>query len=398
MDNPNAFRHHPNKTRIRINEKNVNRVIDWSIEPVVSGLVRQKYYNNKEKRSFDVPVSATPAVVEGVGVIVASDDGYIRFYSMGFKKIYWERRINSSFYASPVFSSKRKYIYICSTNGDVLAISLSGVVKWHTKLEHGIYSTPAINIQDDIFIVATFDSLLFYLNLNDGKVINKIELDKPWHYGFSLNAQRYVYASVAMTRGNLTIICNSTTIYEFDEFGKIVWKKNLKDEVKSSPVVIDDLNLVVVFTVKGNCLFFDFNGNLLNDIFLAEKISGSAAYNGDILCVGGTNGSVFGISLMKRKILWLREWNIPFDYTSITFLPNGNFVAVNKNGNIVCISKESGEFVWESSQVLGLVDHNTAMHITPSISNYGYVYCGSYEGNLYEFKFKSNEKESLNVN
>jgi hypothetical protein len=75
-------------------------------------------------------------------------------------------------------------------------------------------------------------------------------------------------------------------------------------------------------------------------------------------------------------------------------LPNGDFIAVNGRGNIVCLGRDTGTFQWESSQVLGLPDHEPSMDITPVAAPDGNLYCASYDGDVYRFFFQPTARSS----
>ncbi len=87
----------------------------------------------------------------------------------------------------------------------------------------------------------------------------------------------------------------------------------------------------------------------------------------------------------------------PRDHTSVTILPDGGFAAITNAGNVVCLDPADGSFRWESSQILGLPDHEPPMHITPVASVDGRMYCASYEGDLYQFTFRRPRGDGANA-
>jgi hypothetical protein len=75
-------------------------------------------------------------------------------------------------------------------------------------------------------------------------------------------------------------------------------------------------------------------------------------------------------------------------YTSFSVLPSGDFVAVAEQGDAVCLGREDGAFRWQTSQVLGLPEHEPAMDVTPIAAADGRMYGASYEGDVYTFLFR----------
>ena len=70
MTRPAAFRHDPVRQVIA---KGVTAARDWRKQPAVVGFHRFQRFAPALKRDVDVPVSATPAVIEGVGVVIEAE-------------------------------------------------------------------------------------------------------------------------------------------------------------------------------------------------------------------------------------------------------------------------------------------------------------------------------------
>jgi outer membrane protein assembly factor BamB len=174
--------------------------------------------------------------------------------------------------------------------------------------------------------------------------------------------------------------------------GSEVWRTDVGAFIKASPVVVHATEQVAVFTVDGRCLFLDSRtGRLLHESSLGLKITASPALSGDILAVGLQRDIAVGINVHDYRRVWVSEAGSPGSYTSFTVLPDGNFICTAEFGNIICLRANDGSFLWESSQVLGLPNHNPAMHVTPVAAPDGTMYCASYDGDLYCFKFRPRE-------
>lgn len=64
-----------------------------------------------------MPVSASPAVLPGVGAVLAADDGHVRLVDHSLAKTYWQRRLDSSIYASVVVDRSRRHVLVTATSG-----------------------------------------------------------------------------------------------------------------------------------------------------------------------------------------------------------------------------------------------------------------------------------------
>lgn len=152
--------------------------------------------------------------------------------------------------------------------------------------------------------------------------------------------------------------------------------------------------MVVIATVAGECYLLNLgSGAQESCIELDSKVTASGALSGDRVAIGTTSGRVSCIDLRKRQILWEAQHGAPRSYTSFTLSPENDFIATSLDGNVICRDSLTGKFLWESSQVMGLPDHETPMDITPVASVSGRMYCASYRGDLYEFSFDQREEE-----
>lgn len=385
------FRHDPTKSVLGKSSGS----FFWHIEPAVCGHRRLTYYNSTLDRTIDVPVSATPAVVNGIGVIVASDDGFVRFFDPTLTQIYWERRLKSSVYASLLVDHERSRVLVAATNGHIFSFDLRGNVAWATKTGVQVCATPTKLLDSEVVVVAAFGSRILGLDLRDGSIVFDRPVPAPWHaeYGGQA-AHRDPYASPAATSEGTVIVGCAEFALCFSADGTELWRHEIGRAIKSSPAVIAKSQEVVLCSMDGRCSFLDTrSGELRAEIFLGSQITGSPAVSGSTVAVGTRLGNVVGLSTITREMVWESRQGAPREYTSLTVLPDGNFIATSDSGNIVCLRACDGAFLWESSQILGLPNHEPGMDITPVAGYDGHMYCASYSGNLYQFRFPTKPPE-----
>lgn len=362
----------------------------WLREPVVFGHRRLTYDNQKLNRTVQVPVSATPAVVTGLGVLLASDDGFLRFHSRGLEKVYWERRLDSGVYASLVVDPVRAQVIVAATSGLVTCFDLRGTLVWATRIGVPVFATPTVIPQEDLLVVAGFHARCVGLNLETGERVFDRDLPEPWHMAQGgIASYRDPYASPVTTAEGTVIVCCGEHVVCLDPDGAQVWHHEGEQGIKASPVSVRKTDEIVVFTVGGTGLFLDSRtGELRHNVSVNAKVTASPALSHGVLAVGDQSGAVTGIDVRTRDVLWRSGQGAPRSYTSFSVLPTGDFVATAERGNVVGLGREDGRFLWESSQVLGLVDHEPEMDITPVAAPDGSMYCASYRGDVYEFRFQ----------
>jgi outer membrane protein assembly factor BamB len=395
LSNVSAFRHDPVKSVLvgalpaapGVGDPGTFR---WDREPIVCGYRRLTSQDRRIGVEVPVPVSATPAVVSGVGVLVASDDGYVRLYSRGLAKLYWERRLNSGIYASLVVDGRRRHVIVVSSSGLVVCFDLRGTLVWSTEIGAPVCATPAVLPQSDLLVVAAFRSRCVGVDLGTGARIFDRILPPPWHADYGGAAShRDPYASpVSTAEGNL-IICCAEHVLCLRPDGTEIWRYETGQAIKASPAALHATGQIAVCPVDGRCLFLDNRtGALHGEVSLGAKVTASPAVSGGVLAVGSAYGQVVGLDVHTRRPVWHAEHAAPRSYTSFSVLPTGDFVATTTRGNIICLGAADGRFCWETSQVLGLPEHEPEMDITPIAGPDGRMYCASYAGDIYEFRFQ----------
>jgi len=389
LRDPPAFRHDPKKA-VLVMDGEANHRARWLKEPAVCGYRRLSHKSKALHREVPVPVCATPVVVAGVGVIIASYDGRINFYSRSLDKSFWERRLDSPIYASLIVDSRRRTVVAAATSGLVVCFDLRGSFVWSTMLQVPIYATPTVLPASDLLVIAAFHSRCIGLELGTGKRVFDEGLPEPWQSAYGGSAShRDPYASPVATISGNAIVCCAEDVLCFAPDGTMRWRRTVGQSIRASPATLHATEEVAVCTVDGRCIFLDSRtGQGRGEVTLDAKIIASPAVSGDVLVIGTSNDEVFGLNIRKREVIWKRSHGAPRDHSSFTVMPDGNLIATSSRGNIIGRRRDDGGFLWETSQRLGLPDHDPAMDITPMAGPDGSMYCGSYSGVIYHFRFQ----------
>jgi outer membrane protein assembly factor BamB len=388
-----GFRHDPVKAVVPM--PGDLAVPDWRREPVVCGYRLLSYHNKTLNQDIAVPVSATPAVIGGIGVVVAADDGYVRFHSRDLSKVFWERRLNSGVYASLVVDATRRRVVVAATNGLIVCFDLKGRLVWSADAGVPVFATPTVLPQADVLVVAGFHGRCLGLELATGEKVFDRTLPRPWHDAHGGSASyRDPYASPAATEADTAIVGCAEHVLCLAADGTTVWERRIGHSVRASPAVVHATGEVAVLPVTGECVFLDSaTGEKVASLRLGSKPTASPAVSGTVLAVGTQDDVTTGIDVHTHEIRWRSTQGGPRSYTSLSVLPDGAFIAANARGNVLCLSRDDGAFRWESSQVLGLPDHDPALDITPVAGPDGALYCASYSGVLYYFAFPPTAEE-----
>lgn len=389
MTTPPAFRHDPRKAVLTVGD--VDASVRWDVEPAVCGYRMFAHRNTRLDREVAVPLCSSPAVVTGAGVVVAGFDGRVRFLDRNLDRVFWEHRLDSPVYASLVVDQVRRTIVVAATGGHLTCLDLRGRVVWSVELGVRIYATPTVLPGSGVLVVAAFDSVCVGLDIATGKRLFDVALPRPWAAATGGSAaHRDPYASPAATADGDAIVCCAEHTLCLAPDGTRRWVRETGHAIRASPVALHALQEVAVCSVDGRCRFLDSRtGEIRGELDLGAKITASPAVSDGILAVGTCDDTVVGVDVRRHAVAWTAA-GAPRDHTSFTVLPDGSFVAASNRGNAVA-RRPDGGFLWETSQLLGLSEHDPAMDITPVAGPDGSMYCASYSGVLYHFRFRPSD-------
>jgi outer membrane protein assembly factor BamB len=393
---PPAFRHDPVKSVLTL-RRGAAPAVRWATEPALCGYARLLHRSARTGAEVKVPVSASPVAVPGVGVVVGSYDGLVRLYDGTLAKVYWQIGLGAPIYASLLADRRRRRIVAVSTQGRVVCLSLRGELVWQSDTDAEIYATPTVVPAADLLVVAAFGSRCLGIDLATGRLRWARDLPRPWHADHGGSAAfREPYASPATTAAGTVVVACAEHVLCLEPDGTQRWRYEVGHSIRSSPAVLAGLGQVAVCAVDGGCVFLDADsGRLRGRVDLGGKVVASPAVAGDVLVVGTQDGTAFGIDGAQQTVAWSAPGRGPREYTSFSLLPDGHPVAVTARGNVVSLRRDDGRFRWETSQLLGLADHDPALDVTPVAAPDGSMYSGSYSGMLYRFRFRPSEEEQL---
>lgn len=386
MTRPAAFRHDPVRHVIALGKPAAR---DWRRQPAVVDFRRFRRFAPAQEREVDVPVSATPAIIEGVGVVIATDDGHVRLFASDLSHMFWERRLSASIYASLVVDAEARRVIVCDTAGLVCAFDLRGRLVWSFKAGGAIRATPALDRASGILVAAAFGHRMVGLSLDSGARLFEVDATRPWHAAIGgLASDRNPYASPVTTIGGASVFCSGEQVTLIDVTGSVLWQRSRPAEISASPIIDDTGRMLLVADRSGVAALIDLvDGGVRAERRLGDAVTASGAASGGVFALGVRSGAVWGLAQSTLGVVWQDGFGAPFDHTSFTVTPKGDFAATAACGDIICRDAASGEFLWRSSQMLGLPDQEVRLDVTPVFAPGGDMYATAHDGSVYRFAF-----------
>lgn len=366
-----------------------SKSFDCSIEPQIVKTRKLSYFNKTKQQEIDVPISSCPVFI-GENLLVASDDGYVQLFDKDLENALWKRRILGSPYAPLLIHGSPPHVLVTTTNGLIASFSLKGELIWETKLKSGVLGAP-LEITNGVLAITQHNGYLFFLDGKTGAVTGSIYLpcSVKWPSG-SISLNRDPYASPISGVKNLIIARGSDVFCINPHSFEIEWKAKLGGLQKATLAYDLKTGLVFAANCDGTLYILDeCAGEVVEAISFGEKMISSPAIVDGVLVFSGLGGKLRGFDILKRELLWVR--NSPVEgYTSVVPLKDSKVCFVNRRASLECVDSDSGRFLWETSEVLGIPGHDSKVDTTPVVSRSGLIVSTSYSGYICLYTFGEN--------
>ncbi len=289
----------------------------------------------------------------------------------------FENKHNDNSFASGTPATDGKLVYVSVLDKDdvlVAAYDFSGEQVWVQRpgkfsSPHGYSCSPAL-FEDKVIINGDSQGEAFIaaLNKKDGKVIWKVDHDKPAH-SFSTPIFREITGKKQM------IFCGNKEIasYNPEDGSRYWWVNGPSEDFCSSPVYNEKLNLVLVSSAwpQRHLLAIkpDGNGDVTESHVVWQTTKGayyvpSPVCTDDYLFSTMTNGQVHCIEVATGNIMWTE--NLGKQYSS-PVLANGLVYMPNDDG-VITVIKPGSKFEMVAQNSIG-----ERMNASPAISK-GKIY------------------------
>lgn len=272
--------------------------------------------------STNARITSSPAVDDG-GVFFTSYDGHLYRVDAATGKVQWkfattgERRFAGKhlhgyipigetmpdpfdvYLSSPAVWHGT--VYFGSGDGHVYAVDArSGQRKWAFRTGNVVHASPAV--VDGTVFVGSWDTYFYALDAASGRV--------KWRFKTGedsvISNQTGIQSSAAVANGVVYFGCRDSKFYALDaRTGQQKWSFDNKGSwVVSSPAIRDG---VVYFVTSDSRLLHALDAGTGKPVFslrLSWFLFSSPAISGDMLYVGGWDGTLAAVDLRSHKPMW----------------------------------------------------------------------------------------------
>ena len=265
-------------------------------------------------------------------------------------------------------------VYFGSGDGNVYALNAkSGAVVWKFKTGDVVHASPAI--ADGTLFIGSWDSYMYALDAASGTEKWRFKTgDDP-----DIHNQVGIASSAAVLDGVVYFGCRDSHMYAVDEqSGQKKWATDMHGSwVIASPAVRDGK---VFFATSDSGLFYEADAKTGASVFSINfrgwPTFSSPAIAGNMVYVGSWAGTLAGIDLVSRKLVWTFRTDASKRFGTALTKPNGtpNYEAAYASG-------------FYDDIVSGFTRMMTVGSIlsSPAVAD-GVIYVGSTDGNLYALR------------
>jgi outer membrane protein assembly factor BamB len=249
-------------------------------------------------------IVADLAMSEGA-LYVASSNGRVYSLDKGTGDENWKRKdspvLAEKLWTSPVIQGDT--LYVSTFDGHIYALSAgTGALNWSFKSQAGFASSPVID--EDTIFVGSFDRHLYAIEIGSNVSMWKFPQEKP--------AGNWFWASPIVNEGIVYAGCLDGKFYAIEaKTGKKVWEFDAKSPIVSSPVLMD--NLLILVDESGTVYVFDLSAELGDEAVPLKTISIGAAVRSPFCAQEGLvyirgennkNNQLYVVDIEKGEVSW----------------------------------------------------------------------------------------------
>jgi outer membrane protein assembly factor BamB len=278
----------------------------------------------------------------------------------------WNRELGDRLYSSPAIDNNEN-IYIGGYNRYFYAINPNGTLKWRYKTEQGIRSSPAI-AEDGTIYVGSQDTKLYAFYPNGTKKWS-LALGGSWVNSAPVIDEDGIIYVASVGKGNICAVYPN---------GTKKWDYITGSDVYSSPV-LDNIGTVYCGSHDGYMYaIYTSNGTMKWKYGTGTYCGGKGATVGDdgTIYFGDYKGYLHAVNPNGTR-KWKRDIgdNI-ISSPSITM--EGNIIIGCYDGYVYSFDPDDGTQNWKFE-----VEKNEYISGSPSIDKYGVIYIGAWNGWFY---------------
>lgn len=280
------------------------------------------------KKGFDAPVTSSP-VTSADRVVFGCRDGSIYAFTQAGEMV-WRYGTGDGVGASPFCTSGK--VIGANYSGDVVCLDLeTGNKLWTFAARDKIVSSP--RARGNMVLIATMQGNLMALDLKDGR--------RLWAKKIGTE----VWATPTIGKDYIIAATTDGSLVKLNHKGDVIWSAKPGGGIRSTPLCLEDEDLVV-FGTKDKYLYgYSLSGgDLMWRFMCGGEVNAPPAKAGSSILVGSDDGNLYAVSRTGQLV-----WRAALQGTILSKpCVNGETAFVTAyNSKIFAIDTRSGEIEGE---------------------------------------------------
>jgi outer membrane protein assembly factor BamB len=242
-------------------------------------------------------------LLSGNSIYLSSSNGRVYSLDKEFRDLNWESKVlderHRKLWTSPVIRDNT--VYVSTYDGHIYALSLEtgNLLDWAFESEAGFASSPVI-YEDTIFL-GSFDRYLCAVKIGSDVPMWKFPQEEP--------AGNWFWTSPIVNEGSVYAGCLDGIVYAIEaETGEELWEFDAGKAIISSPVLID--NLLIVIDESGTVYVFDLDTELVDEavplkiISIGTAVRSSFSAQEGLVYIRDEDNWIYAVDIEAGGIIW----------------------------------------------------------------------------------------------
>ncbi|XP_031562807.1 uncharacterized protein LOC116298460 isoform X2 [Actinia tenebrosa] len=221
----------------------------------------------------------------------------------------WKKHLGDQIWSSPALKDGGRVVFVGSmtdTTSNIFALKgETGESVWDLKTQGPVFSSPALNEDESVMFVCSFDANCYAFDSETGKIAWVFEGDGSFQSSPVLSKSTQTMY-VASTEGNVFAVSTKN--------GKRVWKYQSKGEYFSSPFpapnglvyIGSGIGEILALNQSNGQLVWRYKTEMSHPIYSTPKMSKDG-----VLYVGGIDGYIYAFRSEDGQVVWKFKTNGP---------------------------------------------------------------------------------------
>jgi len=343
-------------------------------EVTEEGKTKEESEKNKAEDTSDKVVLVEKVNPQDSTLYLSSDDHWIYAFDAATGKMKWKYGTADEGGSKCVFNSDGTVVYCGTDDKSLRALDASdGSLIWKFSTGGAVTSSTRVGAHGSLYF-GCLDGYFYALN-PDGSLKWKRNLDDEIWSSPALLAEGKAIFIGSMAEG-------SANVFSLDgKTGEVIWKRETGASVFSSPAVSHDGKAVFVCSLDANCYAFDTGNGEKLWVFEGDSAfqSSPAVSKADgTLYVGSSEGNIYALDSATGKVKWTREGKGEL-FSSPFIAPDGNVYIGSGQGEVMALRQSDGSLVWSFQT-------DSAVWSSPRLDKSGLLFIGGIDTYLYALR------------